>query len=406
MNLPLYIAKRYLISKKKHNAINIISAISVCGVALATMAMVCTLSVFNGFQEMVEGLFTAFDPQLKITVRQGKAFDPSEAALQQVKAMPEIDVWMQSIEENALAQYKTQQAMVTIKGVEDNFEQLTDIDSILIGNRDFTLHDPVADYGILGIGVAQTLGTGLQFVDPLTVYAPRHNAHINIANPAAAFSKGYLYSPGSVFIVNQDKYDSRYIIVPLSFARNLFRYGTEVTSIELRLKAGADTDAVQRRIESVLGDRYLVQNRYEQQADVFRIMEVEKLISYFFLTFIVIIACFNIISTLSMLIMDKRDDVSTLRGLGASNRLIRHIFIAEGWLISLVGAVAGIALGIVLCLLQQRFGLISMGSNFIVDAYPVSVHLSDLIIVALTVILVGFLSVLWPVRYICRKLLA
>ncbi len=405
MNLPLYIAKRYLASKKKHNAINIISAVSVCGVALATMAMVCTLSVFNGFQEMVEGLFTAFDPQLKITARQGKTFDPSGTEFQRVKALPEIEVWMESVEENAMAQYKSQQAMVTIKGVEDSFEQLTDIDSILIGNRHFMLEDEVVCYGIMGIGVAETLGSGIGFVDPLTIYAPKHNATINIANPSAAFSKDYLYSPGNVFIVNQEKYDSRYVIVPLSFARRLFRYDKEVTSIELRLAPDADEDAVKEKIGSALGNRYIVQNRYEQQADVFRIMEIEKLISYFFLTFIVVIACFNIISTLSMLIMDKRDDVKTLRHLGADDRLIRHIFTIEGWLVSLTGTAAGIVLGLALCWAQKQFGLISMGSDFIVNAYPVSVHLSDILIVALTVTAVGCASVIYPVRYICGKLL-
>ena len=291
MNLPFFIARRYLFSKKKHNAINIISGISVCGVALATLALVCTLSVFNGFQDMVAGFFTAFDPKLKITVREGKVFDPLESRVQQVRALPEIDVWTETLEENAMVQYKDRQAMAVIKGVEDNFEQLTSIDSLLYGTGKFILNDSVVDYGFMGVELVSELGTGLQFVDPLRVYAPKRNVRVNIANPSAAFNQDYLFSPGAVFVVNQQKYDSRYILTSLGFARRLFNYDTEVSAIELKLKPGSNTDAVQKKMERILGDRFIVQNRYEQQADVFRIMEIEKLISYLFLTFILTIAC-------------------------------------------------------------------------------------------------------------------
>ena len=334
MNLPFFIAHRYLFSKKKHNAINIISGISVCGVALATLALVCTLSVFNGFQDMVAGFFTAFDPELKITVREGKVFDPLESRIRQVRVLPEIDVWTETLEENAMVQYKDRQAMAVIKGVEDNFEQLTSIDSLLYGTGKFILNDSVVDYGFMGVELVSELGTGIQFVDPLRVYAPKRNVRVNIANPAAAFNQDYLFSPGAVFVVNQQKYDSRYILTPLSFARRLFNYDTEVSAIELKLKPGSNTDAVQKKMERILGDRFVVQNRYEQQADVFRIMEIEKLISYLFLTFILTIACFNVIGSLSMLILDKREDAETLRNLGADDRLIARIFLFEGRLIS------------------------------------------------------------------------
>mgnify|MGYP003195322592 CR=1 FL=1 len=233
MNLPFFIAHRYLFSKKKHNAINIISGISVCGVALATLALVCTLSVFNGFQDMVAGFFTAFDPELKITVREGKVFDPLESRIRQVRVLPEIDVWTETLEENAMVQYKDRQAMAVIKGVEDNFEQLTSIDSLLYGTGKFILNDSVVDYGFMGVELVSELGTGIQFVDPLRVYAPKRNVRVNIANPAAAFNQDYLFSPGAVFVVNQQKYDSRYILTPLSFARRLFNYDTEVSAIEL-----------------------------------------------------------------------------------------------------------------------------------------------------------------------------
>lgn len=408
MNLPFYIARRYLFSKKNHNAINIISGISVCGVALATLALVCTLSVFNGFQDMVAGFFTAFDPELKITVREGKVFEPQGTAFQEVRSLPEIDVWTETLEENAMVQYKDRQAMAIIKGVEDNFEELTSIDSLLYGAGEFILHDSIVDYGVLGVELISELGTGLQFVDPLQVYAPKRNVRVNMANPSASFNRDYLFSPGVVFVVNQQKYDARYILTSLSFARNLFNYDTEVSAVELKLKPGADVTAVQRKIARILGDEFVVLDRYEQQADVFRIMEIEKFISYLFLTFILAIACFNVIGSLSMLILDKREDVETLRNLGADDRLIARIFLFEGRLISLFGALSGIVLGLLLCYIQQRFGIISLGGGnggFIVDAYPVSVHVTDVMLIFVTVITVGFLSVWYPVHYLTRRLL-
>lgn len=408
MNLPFYIARRYLFSKKKHNAINIISGISVCGVALATLALVCTLSVFNGFQDMVAGFFTAFDPELKITIREGKVFEPQGAAFQEVRSLPEIGVWTETLEENAMVQYKDRQAMAIIKGVEDNFEELTSIDSLLYGAGEFILHDSIVDYGVLGVELISELGTGLQFVDPLQVYAPKRNVRVNMANPSASFNRDYLFSPGVVFVVNQQKYDARYILTSLSFARNLFNYDTEVSAVELKLKPGADVTAVQRKIARILGDEFVLLDRYEQQADVFRIMEIEKFISYLFLTFILAIACFNVIGSLSMLILDKREDVETLRNLGADDRLIARIFLFEGRLISLFGALSGIVLGLLLCYIQQRFGIISLGGgngSFIVDAYPVSVHVTDVVLIFITVITVGFLSVWYPVHYLTRRLL-
>lgn len=407
MSLSFYIARRYLFSKKKHNAINIISGVSVCGVALATMALVCTLSVFNGFQDMVASFFTAFDPELKITVRQGKVFNPSADTLQQVRALPEVDVWTETIEENAMIQYKDRQVMAVVKGVDDNFQQLTSIDSLLYGVGSFMLHDADVDYGLLGIELASELGTGIQFVDPLKVYAPKRGVRVNVANPSASFNSGYLLSPGALFVVNQQKYDARYVLTSMAFARRLFDYDTEVSAIELKLKPGTDIEQVKRRIARMLGDGYRVQDRYEQQADVFRIMEIEKFISYLFLTFILAVACFNVIGSLSMLILDKRDDVVTLRNLGADNRLIARIFMAEGRLISIFGAVGGIVLGLLLCFAQQQFGLISLGSggSFVVDAYPVSVHVWDVVLVLATVVAVGFLAVWYPVHYLTRRLL-
>ncbi|MBR8705596.1 FtsX-like permease family protein [Bacteroides pyogenes] len=408
MNLPFYIALRYLFSKKKHNAINIISGVSVCGVALATLALVCTLSVFNGFQDMVAGFFTAFDPQLKITARRGKVFDGSEERIRAVCALPEVEVFTETLEENAMVQYKDRQAMVVLKGVEDNFEQLTAIDSILYGAGQFLLHDSVADYGIMGVELISTLGTGLEFVDPLQVYLPKRNAKVNMANPNASFNRDYLHSPGTIFVVNQQPYDSKYILTSLGFLRRMLDYSTEVSAIELKLKPEANTSTVQAKIEQMLGEEFLVQDRYQQQADVFRIMEIEKLISYLFLTFILAVACFNVIGSLSMLILDKKDDVVTLRSLGADDKLIARIFLFEGRLITVSGAVTGVVLGLLLCFIQQKFGLISLGEGtgaFVVDAYPVSVHAWDVALIFITVLTVGFLSVWYPVRYLSKRLL-
>lgn len=402
MFFPFYLARRYLFSPKKHSAVNIISAVSVCGIALSTLAMVCTLSVFNGFQEMVEGFFTAFDAQLKIVPVQGKVFNPQESRLQQVHSMSSIAVWSKTIEEHAVVQYKQRQAMVTIKGVEQNFEQLTDIDSLLIGSGHFMLTDSEVEYGVLGGDLMSELGTGLQFIDPLQVYAPKRNVRVNIANPSAAFNRRYLFSPGVVFACNQQKYDAHYILTSLSFARRLFNYDTQVSAIEIKLKPGTDVRKVEREMERILGERFKVLNRYEQQEEVFRIMEIEKLISYFFLTFILVVACFNLVGSLSMLMLDKREDVETLSRLGANRRMIEQIFLSEGRLISLIGALAGIVLGVLLCYLQQWFGLIKLGSgeSFLVDAYPVSVHLADLLLIFVTVLVVGFISSWYPVRRI------
>ena len=410
MNFSFYIAKRYLFSKKSHNAINVISGVSVCGVALATLALVCTLSVFNGFQDLVTTMFTAFDPELKITAVSGKVFDAQDDRIQSLKQMPEVEVFSESLEDNVMVQYKDRQAMAVIKGVEDNFSQLTAIDSILYGRGEMVLHDEVVAYAIPGIELVSILGTGVRFLDPLEIYAPKRGSKINVASPASSFNSDYLHSSGLVFAVNQQKYDASYILTSLKFARDLFQYDTEVSSIELKLKEGANINKVQGRIASLLGKDFQVLNRYEQQADTYRIMEVEKLISYLFLTFILLIACFNVIGSLSMLIIDKRADVVTLRNLGANDETIKRIFLLEGCLISFLGALIGVVLGVALCLVQQEFGLISLGSGdsagaFVVDAYPVNVQLTDVLLVLLTVLVISFFSVQYPVRYLSRRLL-
>lgn len=407
MNFSFYIARRYLFSKKSHNAVNIISCISVCGVALATMAMVCTLSVFNGFQDLVSTFFTAFDPELKVMPAVGKVFDGQDPRVLSIRQMPEIEVCSESLEDNAMVQYQGRQVMAVIRGVEDNFDSLTPIDSILFGRGELILHDEVANYAIPGIQLLSALGTGIRFLDPLEVYAPKRGAKVNIANPSTAFTTGNLFSSGLTFVVGQEKYDNAYILTSLDFARQLFRYTTEISALNLKLKAGEDVETVKRILEKRLGKEFVVQDRYEQQEDTFRIMKIEKLVSYLFLIFILLIACFNIVGPLSMLIIDKRNDVMSLRNMGANDRQITRIFLLEGYMISCFGAVSGVVLGILLCFLQQQFGLISLGSSgsFVVEAYPVSVHAGDVILILLTVLAIGFASIWYPTRFLSKRLL-
>ena len=408
MNFPFYIARRYLFSKKSTNAINVISGISVVGVAVASMALVVTLRVFNGFHDMVASFFTQLDPQLKITPAKGKTAASNDYTLMRIRQLDEVAVATDVLEDQALAVYGDRQQMVTIKGVDDNYDKLTHIRQILEGDGDYALHAADMNYGILGLGVAYQLGIGYTYREPLKIYAPRREGQINMANLQDGFVEDELYSPGVLFSIKQGKYDKRYIITAIQFTRNLFDRDGELTSLELRLKPGSNFEHVKAKVQEMAGTRFVVRDRYEQQEDTFRIMKVEKLMAYIFLTFILVIACFNIIGSLSMLMIDKRNDVVTLRNLGASDRQIIRIFLFEGRMISAIGAVIGIAIGLLLCLLQQQFGLIGLGStegSFVVDAYPVSVHPWDIVVVFFTVLAVGFISVWYPVHYFAKRLL-
>lgn len=408
MNFPLFVARRYLFSKKSTHAINVISMISAIGVAVATMALVIVLSAFNGFHDLVATLFTRFDPQLEITPVMGKTAPADDPLLATVRQMPEVAVVTECVEDNALAVFQDKQAMVTIKGVDDNFKDLANIQSTLYGDGEFCLHAANLNYGILGIQLAQQLGTGTPWTDPLRVYAPIKEGQIDITDPTQGFVVDSLDAPGVVFYVKQTKYDSRYILVPIAWARNLFGEQGMVSSLELRLKEGSDIGAVKKKIAATVGDKYRVRDRYEQQDDTFKIMQIEKLFAYVFLTFILVVACFNIVGSLSMLIIDKRDDVVTLRNLGASDRQIVRVFLFEGRMISVAGAVIGILVGLLLCWLQQQYGLVKLGgsdASFIVNAYPISVHYLDVFLVFLTVVAVGWLAVWYPVRYFSRRLL-
>ena len=409
MNFPFFIARRYLFSKKSTHAINVISGISVVGVAVATMALVVTLSVFNGFHDMVASFFTNFDPQLKVTPVMGKTAAADDPILTQIKQLPQIEVATECVEDQALVIYRGRQAMVTIKGVEDNFDQLTHIKEILLGDGTFELKAADMFYGIPGIRLAEQLGTGYMYNEPLKVYAPRREGQLNMANPMDGLVEDELYSPGVLFQVMQGKYDKNYLLTSIDFTRRIFEQQGMVSSLELRLKAGSNFERVKSDIKKLAGDKYYVKDRFEQQDDTFKIMKIEKLMAYIFLTFILMIACFNIIGSLSMLIIDKKDDVVTLRNLGASDKQIVRIFLFEGRLISAIGAIIGILLGLALCWAQQTYGLVKLGSSsasFVINAYPVSVHPEDVILIFITVLVVGFLAVWYPVRYFAKRLLA
>ncbi|MCI1246709.1 MAG: FtsX-like permease family protein [Prevotella sp.] len=408
MNFPFFIARRYLFSKKSTHAINIISAISVIGVAVATMAMVIVLSVFNGFHDLIASLFTNFDPQLEVVPTMGKTAPSDDPVLTKIRQMPQVEVATECVEDQALAIYHDKQAMITIKGVEDNFPQLSHITDILYGNGSFELHAANLQYGVLGIQLAQQLNAGADWDGYMKIYAPVKEGQLDMTNPAGGFVVDSLISPGVIFSVKQAKYDRNYILTSISFARNLFGEQGMLSSLELRLKQSSDLESVKRKMQKIAGKKYRVLDRFEQQDDTFKIMTVEKLMAYLFLTFILVVACFNIISSLSMLIIDKKADVVTLRNLGASDRQIIRVFLFEGRMISVIGAIVGIGLGLLLCWLQQTYGFVSLGrtaGSFIVDSYPVSVHYTDVLLIFLTVIIVGWLAVYYPVRYLSKRLL-
>ncbi len=390
--------------------INIISGVAVAGVALATIAMICTLSVFNGFQSLVAQQFTAFDPEIKITAAKGHSFSIDDEKITEVKQLPDVAIATVTIEEKAMVQHNGRQVMVTLKGVEENFAQLTNIEDILIGNGRFLLHDSITDYAVPGIGLMSALNSGIYYVEPLEIYAPKRGKKISLTNPASNFRKGSLYASGLIFALNQPKYDENYILTSIDFTRKVFgRDENEAVTLELKIDNNSNVNSVQRKIKEILGDDFIVENRFEQQDDIFRIMLIEKFISYIFLSFILLIACFNIIGSLSMLIIEKKKDVQTIRSLGADNRLITNIFITEGFLISLLGAVSGIIIGVIICYMQQKFAILSFGDSgggFVVDGYPVEVMAEDILAVLATVVTVGLLSIGIPIKYLTRNLLS
>ncbi len=403
MKLSLYIAKRYLFAKKSRNAINVISAISVAGVAVGTMALITILSVFNGLEEMVKGIFSTSDPEIRITPVRGKVFTPDTLMLTKLSSIDGVEVFAETVEENALLRYDEQQYIATIKGVSLNYPEVTDLDTAM-WDGDFTLMaENGRPYAVAGLGVANYLGMRLNFVSPLAIYIPDRKARLS-ASPENEFTRRYIFLSG-IFAVEQE-FDSKYLFLPIGFARELLDYSAEVSSIEVRMKSGADQKKTQEAIRELMGDDFLVQNRYEQQEMFYKVMKAERLAIFVILTFILIIASFNIIGSLTMLIIEKERDISILKSLGADNRLIKRIFIYEGWMISLIGTVIGLLVGFMLCAAQQNFGIVKLaGDSLLIDAYPVKMQLADFFTVAATVLAIGYAAAWYPVHYLSRRYL-
>lgn len=403
MNLSLYIARRYLFAKKSRNAINVISGISVIGVAVGTMALITVLSVFNGFDELIKSLYSSFDPELKITPVTGKTFNPHTYEFQMVRNHPGVLALSETLEENALLRYGDRQYIATIKGVDENYSNVSGIDTMIVdGSYDLHLQGGIS--AVIGQGIAYYLGVGLNFLNPVNIYIIRRSAEISM-NPEQAIRRKFIF-PAGIFSIEQE-HNSKYLLVPVEFARDLLETEKDVTALELKLDPSYEPEQVQAEIRSLVGESYKVLNRNEQNDLFYRIMRSEKWAIFFILTFILIVASFNIIGSLTMLILDKKEDILTLRNLGASNNLIRRIFLLEGWMISVFGAILGLAIGTTIAWLQAEYGLIKLtgSGSFIIDAYPVVVKIADVFKVFLTVLFIGFLAALIPVRYISGRYL-
>lgn len=405
MNLPLFIARRYLFSKKSHNAINVISLVSVCGIAVATMAMVTALSVFNGFGSLIETTFSAFDPELKITPAKGKVFDYHTAKFNEALQNPDIEFISESLEDNVLFRFNNRQVPVLLKGVSEDFKYLTQMDRLIIDGS-FRLREDVVDYATVGSGLAYTLGVRPGFIDPIEIFVPKRDVQVNLANPSAAFSQG-MVQMGGVFNLNQPQFDEQLAIVPIELARTLFRYQNEVSSLDLKLKEGVSAQKIKKAISQIIGNDYLVEDRFEQQKESYRMLQIEKWVTFFILSFILIIAAFNVVGPLSILIIEKKNDIKILKSMGANNETISRIFLIEGWLISFSGIVAGIVLGVGISFLQQHFGLLKLGGTpgaYMVDAYPVIVKFSDVLLTFLIVCIISFLTIIYPIRNLKKQL--
>lgn len=403
MVLALRIAARYLFSKKSHSAINVISIISVCGVAIITAALICTLSVYNGFTHLIGSLLSEIQPDIKILPASGKTLDGNDTLWSEIAAWDDVALLSPVIEETALAVYD-RQLPVVVKGIPDNYDELTGLSHTIV-TGEYMLRDSIVSYAIIGAGVAVRLEAGVAYSRPIELYAPHRRGRVNIANPAASFTSRRFFV-SAAFYSNQAPYDDNVVYIPIDEARVLFDYPTEATAIELRCADGVSVERVVQQLEKKLGSNYVVQDRYKQNGESFRWMQIEKWITFLILVFILLIAAFNIVGALSMLIVDKKENIATLCNLGADNRLIVRIFMTEGWLISMIGALSGLVIGVLLCWLQQEFGLLRLGESgaFIVDAYPVRLEWGDTLVVTAVVLLLGMLTASFPARMLRRSM--
>ncbi|OQX76526.1 MAG: hypothetical protein B6D61_08670 [Bacteroidetes bacterium 4484_249] len=405
MNFPFYIAKRYLFSKKSHNIINIISLVSVVGVTIGTLALIVVLSVFNGFEDLVKSLFNTFNPDLQITVKEGKTFDAHQVSRDKISQIPGVVSFTEVVEENALLKYNSEQYIVTLKGVSDDYLHNNPLDTMLF-DGDFILKNGNIDLTIMGYLVAYNLGIKINdYSNPVYAYVPRRTKK-GLTTLDQSFNSGALV-PSAVFSVQQE-IDTKYVIVPIDFTRKLLEYENEVTAIEIRLQPETDTDDIQDQIQNIIGEQFIVKTRFQQQELLYKIMRSEKWAIFFILTFIIIIATFNVVGSLYMLILDKRKDIAILFSMGANEKKIKRIFLAEGLMITLTGALTGLFIGYILCVIQINFGLIKLGSDadaFIIPYYPVKIMLMDFVAVFGIVSVIGLAAAWYPVKQISNKYL-
>ena len=400
MFLSLKIAIRYLFSKKSHSAINAVSAVSVCGVAVATMAMICTLSVYNGFEELISTLYSEIDPHIEVRAKEGKTLQTTSPEVDKLFSIEGVVAITPVIEDNALAIFGENKLPVVVKGVPQNYSSVSSIEKALIdGETSFADSLPQT---VIGVGVSNSLRVAPHFVSPIYLYAPKRMSKVSLLNPSSSFNTTQVYCSG-VFSISQPEYDDRVIYIPLSVAKELFDYTTEATLLEIKVSDEEKVEAIKREAQSVLGDSYILRDRMEQKSDAFSMMAIEKWITFFILIFVLVISAFNIIASVSMLIIDKQNNIKTLYNIGASEKFISRIFFNQGVLISFIGAVIGVGLGLILSLVQQHYGLLRMGANFIVEYYPVKVIWSDLFIVIAVVVVIGVLIALFPIKYVNAK---
>lgn len=393
MNLSLNIALRYLRAKKGHTAVNIISIISVLGVVVTTAALICVLSVFNGFHDLIKDKLSNVDPDIAITATMGKTINDADSVMKVASSIPGVAKVMPVVEDNALAIFADFSMPLKLKGVPKNYSELTGIDSVVV-EGDFLLDDGVSRYAVLGVGPAVNLNARPGSLRMLQLYAPQRRGQVDLNDPMNAFTEDSVFVSG-VFMVQQKNYDNDMVFVPIDLARELFDYTTEASQVEVKLAPGTSESDVMEQLEAQLGASYTVKNRIMQQDASFRLVNMEKWITFLLLAFIMVIATFNVISTLSLLIIEKDESIRTFRSLGATDKQITRIFVTEGWLIALVGAVIGVVVGLVLCLCQQQFGWLKLSANadaVIVQSYPVSVVWTDVMVVFMLVAAVGLVT--------------
>ena len=401
MSISSLIATRYFFSRKSQRVINIISLISIIGVTIGTAALIIVLSVFNGFEGLIKQLYNSFDADLRITIAEGKSFSNQEVKLDDLKRINGVKYVVSVIEENVLVKYRDKQVTATIKGVSDNYSKSNGIDTMLTDGT-MLLQRGDTDFAVVGGAIAYNLQMSLS--DPYTqleIFAPRRTA-TSFTNPDEAFYKRYI-SPSGIFAIQQE-FDYKYIIVPLRFANEIFEYDDRLTAIEIASAPGTDVDQLQSDIQSKLGNKFVVKNRYQQHELIYRIMKSEKWAVFLILTFILVVAAFNVISSLTMLVIDKKKDIAVLQSFGADVSMLRKIFIIDGLLITMTGAISGLAIGFFVCWLQQEFGLIALGGSgtFVIDAYPVQMLLKDFIYVFGAVAVIGLLASWYPSQRLIR----